>query len=101
MVGWVAVPNQGGGGVDCRKTTARRRFDFAQEEKGAAHEYEKAEEILTRAIRVHRALLPRIEFQIENLINLHELPPRVRLVALPVKWKSESAPARVIAFLDE
>lgn len=78
-----------------------RRFDFAQEEKGAAHEYEKAEEILTRAMRVHRALLPRIKFQIENLINLHELPPRVRLVALPVKWKSESAPARVIVFLDE
>lgn len=76
-------------------------FDFAQEEKSAAHEYEKAEEILTGAMRVHRAMLPHIKFQIENLINLHELPSRVRLIALPAKWKSESAPARVIALTED
>lgn len=76
-------------------------FDFAQEEKGAAHEYEKADEILTGAMRVHRAMLPHIRFQIENLINLHEMPPRARLIALPAKWKSESAPARVIALVEE
>jgi kynurenine formamidase len=76
-------------------------FDFAQEEKGAAQEYEKADEILTGAMRVHRAMLPHIKFQIENLINLHDLPSRVRLIALPAKWKSESAPARVIALVDE
>jgi arylformamidase len=76
-------------------------FDFAQEEKGAAHEYEKADEILTGAMRVHRAMLPHIKFQIENLVNLHELPPKFRLIALPAKWTSESAPARVIAIVDE
>jgi arylformamidase len=76
-------------------------FDFAQEEKGATQEYEKADEILTGAMRVHRALLPHIKFQIENLINLHDLPARVRLIALPAKWKSESAPARVIALVEE
>lgn len=76
-------------------------FDFAQEEKGAAHEYEKADEILTGAMRVHRTMLPHIKFQIENLINLHEVPSRARLIALPAKWKSESAPARVIALVEE
>jgi kynurenine formamidase len=75
-------------------------FDFAQEEKGRAHEYEKAEEILTGAMRVHRTILPNVAFQIENLVNLHELPARVQLVALPAKWKAESAPARVIALID-
>lgn len=76
-------------------------FDFAQEEKGAAHEYETADEILTGAMRVHRAMLPHIRFQIENLVNLHQLPSRTRLIALPAKWKSESAPARVIALVEE
>ena len=75
-------------------------FDFAQEEKGAVHEYERAEEILTGAMRVHRAMLPYIQFQIENLINLHEVPSKTKLIALPAKWKSESAPARVIALVD-
>jgi kynurenine formamidase len=75
-------------------------FDFAQEEKGAAHEYEAADQILSGAMRVHRAMLPHLTFQIENLVNLHELPPRTKLIALPAKWKSESAPARVIALLD-
>ena len=65
------------------------------------HEYETADKILSGAMRVHRAMLPHIKFQIENLINLHELPPRVRLIALPAKWKSESAPARVIALIEE
>src|SRR5437764_4185058 len=37
-------------------------FDFAQEEKGAAQEYERADEILTGAMRVHRAMLPHIKF---------------------------------------
>jgi len=75
-------------------------FDFAQEEKGEAHEYETADQILTGSMRVHRTMLPRIKFQIENLINLHEIPSCARLIALPAKWKSESAPARVIALID-
>ena len=75
-------------------------FDFAQEEKGAAHEYEKAEEILSGAMRVHRAMLPHITFQIENLINLDQLPSRLKIIALPAKWNSESAPARVIGLID-
>ncbi len=73
-------------------------FDFAQEEKGA--DYERAEEILTSGMRVHRTLLPRITFQIENLINLDQIPPRVKVIALPAKWKTESAPARVIALVE-
>ena len=75
-------------------------FDFAQEEKGGNFEYEQADEILTGSMRVHRAMLCRIKFQIENLINLHELPSKLRLVALPAKWKSESAPARVMAIIE-
>jgi kynurenine formamidase len=74
-------------------------FDFAQEEKGS--DYQKAEEILGSGMRVHRTLLPRITCQIENLCNLDQVPPTVKVVALPVKWKSESAPARVVAILDE
>jgi kynurenine formamidase len=73
-------------------------FDFAQEEKGS--DYERAEEILTSGMRVHRTLLPRITFQIENLINLDQIPPKVKVIALPAKWKTESAPARVIALID-
>jgi len=38
---------------------------------------------------------------VENLINLDQIPPRVRLLALPAKWRSESAPARVLALVDE
>jgi arylformamidase len=74
-------------------------FDFAQEEKGGG--YSKAEEILTSTMPVHRVILPKIVFQIENLINLHLIPSKVKIVALPVKWTTESAPARVIALLDE
>lgn len=76
-------------------------FDFAQEEKGDALGYEQADEILTGSMRVHRAMLNRIKFQIENLINLDQLPSKVRLVALPAKWKSESAPARVIGIIED
>ena len=75
-------------------------FDFAQEEKGGSFEYEQADEILKGSMRVHRAMLNRIQFQIENLINLHLLPSKVKLVALPAKWKSESAPARVIGIIE-
>ncbi|MBI3078849.1 MAG: cyclase family protein, partial [Deltaproteobacteria bacterium] len=74
-------------------------FDFAQEEKGT--DYEKAEEILTSGMRVHRTILPRIIFQIENLANLDQIPSKVKIIALPAKWKTESAPARVIALVDE
>jgi kynurenine formamidase len=74
-------------------------FDFAQEEKGG--DYEKADEILTSGMRVHRVILPKVVFQIENLINLHLLPSKVKVIALPVKWTTESAPARVIALLDD
>ena len=75
-------------------------FDFAQEEKGRDQEYEKAEEILSGAMRVHRAMLPHIAFQIENLINLDRLPPRLKVIALPAKWKTESAPARVVGLIE-
>lgn len=75
-------------------------FDFAQEEKGGDFEYEQADEILKGSMRVHRAMLSRIKFQIENLINLHELPSKLRLIALPAKWKSESAPARVMGIIE-
>ncbi len=75
-------------------------FDFAQEEKGSDHEYEKAEEILTGAMRVHKAILPNITFQIENMVNLDKLPSKVKLIALPAKWEAESAPARVIGLVD-
>ena len=74
-------------------------YDFAQEEKGA--DYAKADEILTSGMRVHRTILPRITFQIENLINLDQIPSKVKVIALPAKWRTESAPARVIALLDE
>lgn len=74
-------------------------YDFAQEEKGA--DYERADEILTSGMRVHRTILPRVIFQIENLTNLDQIPSRARIIALPAKWKTESAPARVIALLDE
>ena len=42
-----------------------------------------------------------ITFQIENLINLDQIPSKVKVIALPAKWRTESAPARVIALLDE
>ncbi len=73
-------------------------YDFAQEEKGA--DYSKADEILGSAMRVHRTILPKITFQIENLINLDQIGPTAQVIALPAKWKTESAPARVIAILD-
>ncbi|MGE5819956.1 MAG: cyclase family protein [Deltaproteobacteria bacterium] len=73
-------------------------YDFAQEEKGT--DYQKADEILGSAMRVHRTILPRVIFQIENLINLDQIGSTAQIVALPVKWKTESAPARVVAILD-
>lgn len=73
-------------------------FDFAQEEKGS--DYQQADQILTSAMRVHRIILPKVVFQIENLINLDQIGPTAQVVALPVKWKTESAPARVIAILE-
>lgn len=73
-------------------------FDFAQEEKGT--DYQNADQILDSAMRVHRTILPRVTFQIENLVNLDQIGPTARVIALPVKWKTESAPARVIAILD-
>ena len=73
-------------------------YDFAQEEKGT--DYQKADEILGSAMRVHRTILPKVIFQIENLINLDQIGPTAKVIALPAKWKTESAPARVIAILD-
>jgi kynurenine formamidase len=52
-------------------------------------------------MRVHRTILPKVVYQIENLINLDQIPSKVKIIALPVKWTTESAPARVIALLDE
>jgi hypothetical protein len=46
-------------------------FDFAQEEKGT--DYQKADQILDSAMRVHRTILPKVTFQIENLINLDQI----------------------------
>jgi kynurenine formamidase len=74
-------------------------YDFAQEEKGS--DYEHADEILGSGMRVHRIILPRVVFLIENLINLDRIPSKVRLLALPAKWRSESAPARVLALVEE
>jgi len=51
-------------------------------------------------MRVHRVILPRVVFQIENLINLDQIPSKVKLLALPAKWRSESAPARVLALVE-
>jgi kynurenine formamidase len=76
-------------------------YDFAQEEKGAGIGYERAEEILESSMPVHRTILPRVVYQIENLTNLDQIPSKVKFVALPAKWKTESAPARVVALLDE
>lgn len=73
-------------------------FDFAQEEKGS--DYQQADQILESAMRVHRTILPKVTFQIENLINLDQIGSTAQVIALPVKWKTESAPARVIALLD-
>ena len=73
-------------------------FDFAQEEKDA--DYQQADQILDSAMRVHRTILPKVIFQIENLINLDQIGPTAQVIALPVKWKTESAPARVIAILE-
>ena len=74
-------------------------YDFAQEEKGA--DYATAGEIMTSGMRVHRTILPAVTFQIENLVNLDLIPSRVKVIALPAKWRTESAPARVIALVDE
>jgi kynurenine formamidase len=76
-------------------------YDFAQEEKGAGIGYEKAGEILQSSMPVHRTILPKIVYQIENLTNLDQIPSKAKVVALPAKWKTESAPARVIALLDD
>ena len=73
-------------------------YDFAQEEKGS--DYQKADEILGSAMRVHRTILPKVVFQIENLINLDQIGSTAQIIALPVKWKTESAPARVVAIVD-
>jgi kynurenine formamidase len=73
-------------------------YDFAQEEKGA--DYQKADQILGSEMRVHRTILPKIVCQIENLINLDQIGPTARVIALPAKWKTESAPARVIAIME-
>jgi kynurenine formamidase len=73
-------------------------YDFAQEEKGS--DYQTADQILGSAMRVHRTILPKVTFQIENLINLDQIGSTAQVIALPVKWKTESAPARVIAILD-
>ena len=74
-------------------------YDFAQEEKGA--DYAHADEILGSGMRVHRTILPKVVYQIENLVNLDQIPSRAKVIALPAKWRTESAPARVIALLEE
>ena len=73
-------------------------YDFAQEEKGS--DYQHADEILTSGMTVHRTILPKVTCQIENLINLDQIGASAKIIALPAKWKTESAPARVVALLD-
>jgi kynurenine formamidase len=60
----------------------------------------KADEIMSSGMRVNRTILPRVVFQIENLTNLDQIPSRVKIIALPAKWKTESAPARVVALIE-
>ena len=57
-------------------------------------------EIHESAMWVHRTILPKVVFQIENLINLDQIGPTAQVIALPAKWKSESAPARVIGIIE-
>ena len=73
-------------------------YDFAQEEKGT--DYQHADEILDSGMTVHRTILPKVTCQIENLINLDQIGATAKIIALPAKWKTESAPARVVALLD-
>lgn len=73
-------------------------YDFAQEEKGT--DYQKADQILASEMTVHRTILPKIVCQIENLVNLDQIGPTAKVIALPAKWKTESAPARVIAIME-
>ncbi len=81
-----------------KKKPAVIGFDFAQEEKGS--DYKTADEILTSGMRVHKIILPNVTCQIENLINLDQIGPTAKIIALPAKWKTESAPARVIALVE-
>src|SRR5262245_20910999 len=55
-------------------------FDFAQEEKGA--DYQQADQILDSAMRVHRTILPRVIFQIENWVTLDQIGSTAHIVAL-------------------
>jgi kynurenine formamidase len=72
-------------------------YDFAQEEKGA--DYQQADQILESAMRVHRTILPKVIFQIENLINLDQIGSRQS--GRPTgQMENRMAPARVIAILD-
>ena len=55
------------------------------------------------AHRFSASLLSRhakVVYQIENLTNLHDIPSKVKVIALPAKWKTESAPARVMALIE-
>jgi kynurenine formamidase len=51
--------------------------------------------------RQSQGFLPRVVFQIENLTNLDQIPSKVKLIALPAEWWSESAPARALALVEE
>ena len=50
---------------------------------------------------LNRTILPKVVYQIEGLTNLDQIPSRVKVIALSVKWKTESAPGRVVALLDD
>ena len=51
---------------------------------------------------VHRTILDAGILQIENLVNLHQLPDEFVLAAIPLKIHGgEAAPARVMAFIAE
>ena len=73
-------------------------YAFSQKEGGS--DYHTADEILTSGMRVHKIILPNVTCQIENLINLDQIGSTAKIIALPAKWKTESAPARVVALVE-
>ena len=66
-------------------------YDFAQEEKG--RDYQTADEILSSGMRVHRTILPNVTCQIENLVNLDQIPPKVKVIARKAsRYSIDSSP---------
>ena len=75
-------------------TSSPRSSATTSPRKRRARTYQHADEILDSGMTVHRTILPKVTCQIENLINLDQIGATAKIIALPVKWKTESAPAR-------